>query len=102
MPERWLERVTQTRTGIIEREALTSGEQADELLMMSLRLSEGLDLDRLAAIGGVRPGSRSMAALTAGGQIELDTDARRLRTTRSGSFVLNEVVLQLSADFEPI
>ena len=61
MPERWLERVTQAGTGIIEREALTPSEQADELLMMSLRLSEGLDLDRLAAIGGVRPGSRSIA-----------------------------------------
>ncbi len=102
MPERWLEHVTKTGTGIIERETLTPSEQADELLMMSLRLSEGLDLDRLAAIGGVRPGSRSIGALTAGGQIELDNDARRLCTTRSGSFVLNEVVLQLSADFEPI
>ena len=102
LPERWLEQVTSAGSGIIERDVLSRAEQADELLMMSLRLSEGLDLDRLAAIGGVRPGQRSINTLTAGGHIELDADARRLRATRAGSFVLNEVVLQLSADFEAI
>ena len=102
LPERWLEQVTSAGSGIIEREVLSRAEQADELLMMSLRLSEGLDLDRLAAIGGVRPGQRSIDTLTAGGHIELDAAARRLRATRAGSFVLNEVVLQLSADFETL
>ena len=30
----------------------TSAEQADEMLLMGLRLTEGIDLARLAAIGG--------------------------------------------------
>lgn len=102
MPEAWLERVSTAGTGIIERETLASPEQADELLMMSLRLSEGLDLDRLAAIGGLRPGEKSIAALTDADLIELDPKARRLRVTDAGSFVLNEIVLQLSADLQPL
>lgn len=102
MPEQWLAAVAANRFGIIEREALTRAEQADELLMMSLRLREGLDIDRLAAIGGVRPGAKSTAELVAGGRIMVDQQGRRLRTTDAGSFVLNEIVLQLSADLQAI
>lgn len=102
LPERWLQRVTATGSGRVEHEALTRLEQADELLMMNLRLQEGLDLHRLSAIGGVRLGNRVVTDLVASGHIEFDGSARRLRTTRSGSFVLNEVVRQLSAGFEPM
>jgi putative oxygen-independent coproporphyrinogen III oxidase len=102
MPEQWLAAVAANGSGIVERETLTRAEQADELLMMSLRLREGLDIDRLAAIGGVRPGVNSTAELVAGGRIMVDQQARRLRTTDAGSFVLNEIVLQLSADLEAI
>ena len=35
------------------------------------------------------------------GHIEVDPAGRRLRTTPAGRFVLNEIVLQLAADFEP-
>lgn len=97
-PEKWLARVRDGGDGLVERDVLSRSEQADELLMMSLRLDEGLDLDRLALIGDVQPGTRSLAELVADGRLELDHSARRLRTTPSGSFVLNEIVLQLSAD----
>jgi putative oxygen-independent coproporphyrinogen III oxidase len=100
LPEQWLAVVAANGSGMIEREVLTQGEQADELLMMSLRLREGLDVDRLAAIGGVRPGLKSTAELVADGRIIVDQKDRRMRTTDAGSFVLNEIVLQLSADFE--
>lgn len=102
MPEAWLHRVKATGTGITEREALTRGEQADELLMMSLRLTEGLDLQRLEQIGGLQPGPKSIAALRADGLIEHDASTGRLRVTEAGSFVLNEIVLQLSADLKAL
>ena len=101
-PERWLERVLSAGDGIVDREALQRSDQADELLMMSLRLREGLDLDRLADIGGVRLGRACVAELVRDGRIEYDTAARRVRTTDAGSFVLNEIVLQLSMNLETV
>jgi len=100
MPEQWLARTEKQGHGRIEQERLSKSEQADELLMMSLRLREGVDLDRLAAIGSVSPGRTSIARLTADGLIEYDTSNRRLKATDAGSFLLNEIVLQLSLDFE--
>lgn len=100
-PERWLQRARETGSGMVERETLSRSEQADELLMMGLRLAEGVDLDRLAEVGGVRPGPTALATLSASGHIEHDPARRRLRTTPAGRFVLNEIVLQLAADFEP-
>ena len=39
----------------MESTPLSRAEQADEALLMGLRLAEGLDLDRLAALGGLQP-----------------------------------------------
>jgi oxygen-independent coproporphyrinogen-3 oxidase len=49
---------------------LTLEEQADEMLLMGLRLSEGVDLDQLAALGGVRPGAHVVGGLIAMGLLE--------------------------------
>jgi putative oxygen-independent coproporphyrinogen III oxidase len=49
-PERWLELVETTGHGTVEVTPLSDAEQADEALLMGLRLAEGLDLDRLAAV----------------------------------------------------
>mgnify|MGYP001821690649 FL=1 len=96
------DRVKASGSGIIERERLSRREMADELLMMSLRLAEGVDLDRLAAVGCIRPGDNALPDLIESGHVALDPSTHRLRTTRAGSFVLNEVVRQLSGDFEEI
>jgi putative oxygen-independent coproporphyrinogen III oxidase len=52
LPKTWLERVERTGSGERTRVALTRAEQAEELLVMGLRLSEGVDLLRLQAIAG--------------------------------------------------
>ena len=52
LPKAWLERVERSGTGERTRVALSRSEQAQELLVMGLRLSEGVDLGRLAAIFG--------------------------------------------------
>jgi coproporphyrinogen III oxidase-like Fe-S oxidoreductase len=62
--------------------------------MMGLRLAEGVDLGRLAKVGAL-PDPATVAHL-----IELDLvempNQDRLRATRRGRFVLNEVVRKLS------
>jgi oxygen-independent coproporphyrinogen-3 oxidase len=79
---------------------LTAEEQADELLLMGLRLSEGIDLVRLARVGGVRPDQAVIDRLAGLGVLEVFGNDR-IRATRAGRFVLNEVVRQLSKSFRP-
>jgi putative oxygen-independent coproporphyrinogen III oxidase len=52
LPKPWLERVERNGTGERARMALTRAEQVEELLVMGLRLSDGVDLRRLQAIAG--------------------------------------------------
>jgi oxygen-independent coproporphyrinogen-3 oxidase len=99
-PERWLQRVEADGHGVVERTALSRVEQADEALLMGLRLSEGLDLERLATVSGLRPGPRAVDELIGLGLIERCGESR-LRASRSGRIVLNEVVLRLAIAMKP-
>jgi oxygen-independent coproporphyrinogen-3 oxidase len=100
-PEAWATSVEQQGHGIIEDTTLTSSEEADEMLLMSLRLAEGIDLRRLEMLGGVRPSRAAIERLEKLALLQQPTPDR-LIATRAGRFVLNELVLQLSASFEAV
>ncbi len=100
LPERWLERVETHAHGMLESVPLSKTEETDEALLMGLRLAEGIDLDDLADIGGLRPDRRAVEHLARLGLIERQ-GASRLRATLAGRFVLNEIVLRLSSALEP-
>src|SRR4029079_5154244 len=51
-PEAWLTQVDAAGHGLASEESLSAADCAEEYLLMGLRLSEGIDLARLAAIGG--------------------------------------------------
>jgi coproporphyrinogen III oxidase-like Fe-S oxidoreductase len=70
-PEAWAALVEAKAHGFTEITDISRSEQADEMLLMGLRLREGIDLDRLAALGGVRPSTDSLAHLQRLGMIEL-------------------------------
>ena len=57
LPNVWLERVEQAGSGERTRAALAVAEQVEELLVMGLRLAEGVDLGRLERVAG-RPSDR--------------------------------------------
>ena len=63
MPETWLNLVEAKGHGVIGGEMLTRSEEADEFLLMGLRLAEGIDLARYEALAGralsARRGCRS-------------------------------------------
>lgn len=99
-PERWASLVELQGHGLVESQALSRAEQADEALLMGLRLTEGLDLDRLAAISGFVPGVRALNELIALGLVERCGE-NRLRVAPAGRFVLNEIVLRLASALEP-
>ena len=77
-------------------EPLTREERADEYLLMGLRLAEGIDLDRYAALAGRPLDPKRIALLRAEGAVETTGDGR-LRVTQSGFPVLDAVVADLAA-----
>jgi putative oxygen-independent coproporphyrinogen III oxidase len=99
-PERWAERVEACGVGTVETTSLGAAEQADEALLMGLRLTEGLDLARLTALSRRRPSPAAVGQLIDLGLLEWCAK-HRLRATRQGRFVLNELVLQLSRALQP-
>jgi putative oxygen-independent coproporphyrinogen III oxidase len=101
LPERWIARVGSAGHGIVEATDLSSEEQADEYLLMALRLSEGIDLDRLAALSGLAPSPQAIAALSERGLLERCGDSR-LRATPAGRLILNEIVRRLAASLETV
>jgi oxygen-independent coproporphyrinogen-3 oxidase len=95
-PESWLMRVEANGHGLVDDETLTRVEQADEYLLMGLRLAEGIDPQRYAAFSGHPLDEARIAALGAEGMVEQTPDGR-LRVTRAGFPVLDAVVADLAA-----
>jgi oxygen-independent coproporphyrinogen-3 oxidase len=95
LPEAWLAQVEASGRGIESDESLSAEQAADEYLLMALRLSEGIDLARLAAIGGPPLDQRRIEALAHQGLIE--RGGERLAATPKGRLVLNRLILELAA-----
>jgi putative oxygen-independent coproporphyrinogen III oxidase len=95
-PEAWLMRVEESGTGLIVEERLTSGEAADEYLLMGLRLAEGIDPARYSALSGRALNPKRISILREEGAVETTADGR-LRVTQSGFPLLDAVVADLAA-----
>lgn len=96
-PALWLKRVTATGCGTQEEEALTPNARAEELVMMGLRLAEGINKARFARLSG-EPLSSVISAvalerLAADGYLA-DTPTA-LSATAKGRLTLNAVVRDL-------
>jgi putative oxygen-independent coproporphyrinogen III oxidase len=95
-PEAWLMRVEANGHGIVTDDGLNSEERADEFLLMGLRLAEGIDPKRYAALAGRSLDPDRIALLREEGAITVDSDGR-LRVTQAGFPVLDAVVADLAA-----
>jgi oxygen-independent coproporphyrinogen-3 oxidase len=94
-PETWLERVRRRGHGIAETETLDRMAQADEMLMMGLRLTEGVDLARHEALGGRTIDGQALQAMIDLGMVERVGNAR-IRATARGRIVLDSVIAELA------
>jgi putative oxygen-independent coproporphyrinogen III oxidase len=94
-PEAWLAAVATSDHGIEQDEILTPQNSADEYLLMGLRLAEGIDEKRLAAIDGRRLDEARLQELEAQGLIERSLN--RLRATDAGRLVLDRLIVELAA-----
>src|SRR5262249_37729825 len=94
-PEGWLAEVEARGHGLASDDALSAEEVAEEYLLMGLRLNEGIDLGRLAALNGRRLDDDRVTALAGDGLLKRDGDW--LAATPKGRLVLNQLILELAA-----
>lgn len=95
-PEAWIGRVESWGDGLDGDDLLSPEEEADEMLLMGLRLAEGIDLGRYQRIAGRRLDPARLADLTTHGMVEkLPSD--HVRVTPAGALVLDAVVADLAA-----
>ena len=95
-PEAWLGKVESWGDGVVADDILSPEEEGDEMLLMGLRLAEGIDLARYRSLCGRMMDETRVADLIAHGMVER-AGRERLRATRSGFFVLDAVVADLAA-----
>lgn len=95
LPEGWLERVETNGHGITGGERLTREEEADEFLLMGLRLAEGIDLARYESLSGRSLSSKRIAVLQ-DERLVAPVGNSRLRATADGMIVLDAVVADLA------
>jgi oxygen-independent coproporphyrinogen-3 oxidase len=98
-PERWLATVEDRGHGSAETEAIERPARGDELMMMGLRLTEGVDLTRLARRGGRAfddsiDDARLKTLIDGGFLTRTET---HLRATPTGLRVLDSVLASLLA-----
>jgi oxygen-independent coproporphyrinogen-3 oxidase len=94
-PEAWLSAVAAKGNGEIERELLSDEDRAVEYLMMSLRLAEGSDLARFAALRGKPLPEDRLKTLIQDGFLNRNGDV--ITATAAGRLVLNRLLLELCA-----
>jgi oxygen-independent coproporphyrinogen-3 oxidase len=94
-PEMWLTIVEGEGHGLVEDEALSQEEQADEFLLMGLRLTEGIDPERFRLLAGRPLDPARVQSLIEDGMVE-KIDGR-LRVSQAGFPVLDAVVADLAA-----
>lgn len=97
-PENWIAAVTRNSHGTQTEDLLPPADRATEALIMGLRLTEGVDIDRIVARSGIaEPVDRAaIARLSTLGLIE--SAPPRLRVTEVGFGVLDAILTEVVAD----
>jgi oxygen-independent coproporphyrinogen-3 oxidase len=94
-PESWRRMVAEQGHGIITNDVLSGPEQADEMLLMGLRIAEGIDLGRYQSLAGHTLDQDKIEALSV---LELVAqNGARLSATARGRRLLNAVIAELAA-----
>jgi putative oxygen-independent coproporphyrinogen III oxidase len=96
-PENYLAAVARNRHGTVEEAVLSAREQADEALVMGLRLAEGVDAARIAERFAVEAVDwRAVERLVGSGHLKRDGD--RIALTFDGRLVLDHILGEIAAD----
>lgn len=93
MPERWLQKVETVGSGIVSRKDVSARDQAENYLMMAMRLGEGVNLKRYRDLGGAVLG---MDELISDGILILQED--RLKVADQYFVLLNTILSKILTD----
>ena len=93
-PETWRQMVQDKGHGLIDEGILTPAEQAPEYLLMGLRIKEGIDLHRHAALSGAAIDVAKIEALESLGMVT--RAGSRLMATPRGRPILNAIIRELN------
>jgi oxygen-independent coproporphyrinogen-3 oxidase len=99
-PAVWAAQVAERGHGCEERCELSAREQAEEMVLMGLRLSEGLDVARMEAKTGYGLAPPTVGQIAQDGLLE--NGASRVRVTRKGRLVLNAIAAALATGLTPV
>jgi len=94
-PETWANLVEARGHGVVDGEVLRRSEEADELLLMGLRLAEGIEVERYERLAGRPLDPARLSVLQQEGFVA-PVGNSRLRATASGMAVLDAVVADLA------
>ncbi|HEX8533957.1 MAG TPA: radical SAM family heme chaperone HemW [Allosphingosinicella sp.] len=96
-PENWLSALDRTGSGIVEEAELGAAEKGIEALLMGLRLREGIDLSRIAALAErpIRELIDEAAIHRLARQGLLEGDESRLRVTPAGMLLLDAILAEI-------
>lgn len=95
LPERWAEAVGAQGTGIERREELSAHAQSDEMLLMGLRLKEGVSLARVEELRGKALDRAALEQLLEAGLLR-NIGNEYISVTDEGRLVLNSVIAHLT------
>ncbi|WP_010543892.1 radical SAM family heme chaperone HemW [Sphingomonas elodea] len=96
-PENWLAALDRNGHGMEREDVLAPYDRATEALLMGLRIAEGVDLDRVAELGG---GTAPVDGAALDRLVRLglaEHDGSRLRITETGMPVLEAILRELVA-----
>lgn len=93
LPEAWLQKVQSQGHSFQSDEVISKPEQAEEYLMMSLRLSEGTSLSRFQSLYGAPLNQIKINALVEQNLVTCRNDT--LTATQSGRMILNAILKEL-------
>ncbi len=96
-PENWLKAIGRNGHGIVEEETIAPAERGVEALLMGLRLAEGVDLERVAAIAQVPAASLvdEAAVDRLSDQGLVVRTATRLSVTDAGMLLLDRILAEI-------
>jgi oxygen-independent coproporphyrinogen-3 oxidase len=99
-PAAWCAQVEARGHGLESEEPLTPLEEAEEALLMGLRLQEGVALDRLASLTGHGLAAEALGFLESEGLIA--RQGERIAATAAGRLLLNRLVAELAGALMPV
>jgi putative oxygen-independent coproporphyrinogen III oxidase len=94
-PESWRSKVETQGHGLVQDEATDEAAQAREMLLMGLRIDEGIDLNRYAALAGKTMDQHKITAMADLGLVTMRSNTR-LAATQAGRRLLNAVIAELA------